>query len=104
MGSGAALHSRTIFWSAGGIGSQSLAESVRPFNALDGNTGAVIMTNEGEGDDRSIGDVADSEDEDLNEHGLVKPKMLPAPNPPSKQERLEHDSPTSRTGPGAPTV
>ena len=79
------------FYSAGGIAHQSSAETVSPTNPLDGGYGAEILNNNDGDVDGPDGNAGDSEHEEHDEHGIARPRMLTAPNPPSKQERLEHE-------------
>ena len=90
MGASAEKPQQAPFCPASGLGSQSPAKTVRPPDHLGGDGGEVFVNEDG-AEERSEGDVADSEHEDLAEHCVVRPKLLTSPNPPSKQERLEHE-------------
>ena len=79
------------FCSAGGIAPRSLANAVSPTIQADGGTGAEIFNNADGDVDGFDGNEGDSEHEEHNEHGVARPRLLTAPNPPSKQERLEHE-------------
>ena len=67
----------------------SLAKPVTPPNALGGVNGAVNADNIGDGDVIAIPEAVGSDDE-ASEAGLVRPRLLTAPEPPSKQEMYEH--------------
>ena len=65
----------------------SPAESVRPSNG-DGVKDAVVVNHVNDGDVHVRGEIEESEDDDSSEHGAVKPRLLTAPNPPSRQEKM----------------
>ena len=65
---------------------ESLANTVSPFIDVDGMAGAVNPNV-----DSKDGVENEAEDGDSSEHGVFRPRMLIAPNPPSKQERMEHE-------------
>ena len=62
-------------------------QTVRPSERPDGKTGEVILNNV---DNDDVDGAEGAEQGDLEEHGVIRPNLLASPNPPSRQERLEH--------------